>query len=137
MFKKVHVFRVKPGRELVEEITRFCREKRLTSGIVLGIVGSAEKARISFLEKLPAHYKPLDFSGPMEIVAAQGSVALLNDETVLHIHIQCAVENACWGGHLVAATVFSTAEVTIGELDYQLYRQLDSYTGLNELRRDA
>ncbi len=38
------------------------------------------------------------------------------------------------GGHLVAATVFSTTEVAIGELDYQLYRYADDYTGLNELQ---
>jgi predicted DNA-binding protein with PD1-like motif len=42
-------------------------------------------------------------------------------------------QNICSGGHLTQATVFSTAEVTIGELDYQLQRQTDSYTGLNEL----
>jgi predicted DNA-binding protein with PD1-like motif len=137
LFKKVHVFRVKPGRELLEEIARFCRENNITSGIIIGIVGSAEKARISFLEKLPAKYTPRDFNGPMEIVAAQGSVALMNGKTVLHIHIQVAVKDACWGGHLVEATVFSTAEVTIGELDYQLHRQSDSYTGLNELLKDA
>ncbi len=70
----------------------------------------------------------------MEIVAAQGSVALINGETTLHIHIHLAKEDAGWGGHLVNATIFSTAEVTIGELDYQLHRQPDSYTGLNELK---
>jgi len=30
--------------------------------------------------------------------------------------------------------VFSTAEVVIGELDYQLVRYADGYTGLNELK---
>jgi hypothetical protein len=29
--------------------------------------------------------------------------------------------------------VFSTAEVVMGELEYQLRRELDTYTGLNEL----
>jgi predicted DNA-binding protein with PD1-like motif len=32
--------------------------------------------------------------------------------------------------------VFSTAEVVIGELDQQLRRETDSYTGLNELVGD-
>jgi len=133
LFKKVHAFRVKPGQELFAEIARYCRENKITSGIIIGIVGSAEKARISFLEALPAKYTPRDFTGPMEIVAAQGSVALKDGETLLHIHIQLSTKDACWGGHLVEATIFSSAEVVIGELDYQLHRQLDSYTGNNEL----
>ena len=133
MFKKVYVFRVRPGQELLAEIARYCREHAICSGIIIGIIGSAEKAHISFLKELPGKYVGKELTGPLEIVAAQGSVALLNGETIIHIHIQLAVEDACWGGHLIEATIFSTAEVTIGELDYQLHRQFDSYTGLNEL----
>ena len=133
MFKKVHVFRVKPGQELLSEITRYCRDNAITSGIVLGIIGSATKAKLNFLNELPGKYGPEDFTGPLEIVAAQGSVALMNGDTIIHIHIQLATKDASCGGHLVDAAIFSTAEVTIGELDYQLYRQFDTYTGLNEL----
>jgi len=83
--------------------------------------------------KLPAKYESVDYSGPLEIVCAQGSVALTDDSLLVHIHMQISGEDICRGGHLAEATVFSTAEVTIAELDYQLRRQLDSYTGLNEL----
>ena len=38
------------------------------------------------------------------------------------------------GGYLVAAEVFSTAELVIGKLDYQFHRYADDYTGLNELQ---
>jgi predicted DNA-binding protein with PD1-like motif len=134
LFKKVLVFRVKPGQELLAEIARYCRENKITSGIIIGIIGSAERAKLNFLHELPAKYGGKEFAGPLEIVAAQGSLTMVNGETVLHIHIQLAKDDVCWGGHLVNATIFSTAEVTIGELDYQLYRQSDSYTGLNELK---
>jgi len=137
LFKKVHVFRVKPGQELLAEIARYCREHAICSGIIIGIIGSAERARLNFLEELPGKYEGKEFTGSLEIVAAQGSIALMNGETIMHIHIHLAVKDACWGGHLVDATIFSTAEVTIGELDYQLYRQFDSYTGLNELLENA
>jgi predicted DNA-binding protein with PD1-like motif len=133
LFKKIHVFRVRPGQELMGEITRYCREHKITSGIVLGIIGSASRATITFLESLPGHYVPREYTGPLEIVAAQGSVALLKDETIIHIHIQLTNKESATGGHLNAATVFSTAEVTIGELDFPLRRQPDSFTGLNEL----
>ena len=133
MFKKVHVFRVKPGQELLGEIARYCHENGISSGVVIGIIGSVTSARLNFLMELPGKYEGIDYTGPLEIVCAQGSVALKDDNPIIHIHSQLSGQDTCRGGHLAEATVFSTAEVTIGELDYQLERQLDSYTGLNEL----
>jgi predicted DNA-binding protein with PD1-like motif len=133
LFKKVHVFRVKPGRELLGEIASYCQEHNISSGVVIGIIGSVESARLNFLTELPGKYEGVQYSGPLEIVCAQGSVAVQNDSPIIHIHIQLSRQDICRGGHLAEATVFSTAEVVIGELDQQLRRQRDSYTGLNEL----
>jgi len=133
LFKKMHVFRVKPGQELLGEIARYCREYSITSGIVVGIIGSVECAHLNFLTELPGKYDSVEYSGPLEIVCAQGSVALKEDSLVIHIHIQLSSQDSCRGGHLAEAKVFSTAEVVIGELEEQLMRQADSYTGLNEL----
>ena len=133
MFKKMHVFRVKPGQELLGEIARYCREYSITSGIVVGIIGSVECAHLNFLTELPGKYDRVEYSGPLEIVCAQGSVALKEDSLVIHIHIQLSSQDSCRGGHLAEAKVFSTAEVVIGELEEQLMRQADSYTGLNEM----
>ena len=133
LFKKVHVFRVKPGQELLGQIARYCREHNISSGVIIGIIGSVKSARLNFLMQLPGKYDSVDYLGPLEIVCAQGSVALKDDSPIIHIHIQLSRQDTCRGGHLAEATVFSTAEVTIGELDYQLRRQTDSYTGLNEL----
>jgi len=129
----VYVFRVKPGQELLIEIARYCHEQGILSGVVIGIIGSVEKVRLSFLTGLPGKYDTLDYPGPLEIVCAQGSIALKNNDSIVHIHIQLSGQNISRGGHLAQATVFSTAEVTIGELDYQLRRQFDNHTGLNEL----
>jgi predicted DNA-binding protein with PD1-like motif len=133
LFKKVHVFRVKPDQELPVAIIDYCRENNVTSGIVIGLIGSLKNARLNYLVELPGKYVPIDYAGPLEIVSAQGSVALKDDEVILHVHIQLSSQEGCYGGHLAGATVFSTAEVTIGELDYQLQRYADDYTGLNEL----
>ncbi|OGO02477.1 MAG: hypothetical protein A2Y59_01490 [Chloroflexi bacterium RBG_13_52_14] len=133
MFKNIHVFRVKPKQELLSEIARYCEERSITSGVVIGIIGSAENARLNYLMDLPGKYEPVDYQGPLEIVCAQGSIALKDDELIVHVHIQLSTLKMCCGGHLARATVFSTAEVVIGELDYQLRRQVDNYTGLAEL----
>jgi predicted DNA-binding protein with PD1-like motif len=133
LFRKIHIFRVKPKQELLSEITRYCHEHKISSGVVIGIIGSVESAQLNFLKRLPANYDSVDYSGPLEIVCAQGSIALKDDTPVIHIHIQLSGQDICSGGHLARAIVFSTAEVAIGELDYQLRRQTDNYTGLNEL----
>lgn len=133
LFRKIHAFRIKPGQELLDRISRYCQEHKISSGIIIGIIGSVEDARLNYLKALPGKYESVDYSGPLEIVCAQGSIALKDDTPIIHIHIQLSGQNICSGGHLARATVFSTAEVSIGELDYQLRRQIDSYTGLNEL----
>jgi predicted DNA-binding protein with PD1-like motif len=133
LFNTIHVFRVKPGQELLDSITSYCADSGITSGVIIGIIGSLETAKLNFLKALPGKYQSVDYSGPLEIVCAQGSVALKDDMPVIHIHMQLSTPETSCGGHLARGIVFSTAEVTIGELDYQLRRQPDSYTGLNEL----
>jgi len=137
LFKNIHVFRVKPKQELLGEVARYCQEHGISSGVVIGIIGSAENARLNFLMELPGKYVPVDYQGPLEIVCAQGSIALKNDDLIVHVHIQLSGQKTCCGGHLAKATVFSTAEVVIGELDYQIRRKDDSYTGLAELSKPS
>lgn len=133
MFTKIHVFRIKPRQEILSAITRYCQEHKIHSGVVIGLIGSVENAKLNFLKALPGKYETEAYPGPLEIVCAQGSVALKEEDLIVHIHIQLSSQESCWGGHLVEGKVFSTAEVVIGELDYQLYRYSDEYTGLNEL----
>ena len=49
MFKKVHVFRVKPGQELLSKIADYCAEHGISSGVIIGIIGSVERAQLNFL----------------------------------------------------------------------------------------
>ena len=134
MFRKIHIFRVKPKQELASEIANYCRQNGISSGVVIGIIGSVESVKLNFLKELPGKYETVDYPGPLEIVCAQGSIALKDAEAIVHVHIQVSSLNECRGGHLVEARVFSTAEVVIAELDYQLHRYADDYTGLNELQ---
>ncbi len=133
MFKKVHVFRVKPKQELLGSIASYCREHSIKSGVVIGIIGSLERAKLYYIMELPGRYESAEYPGPLEIVCAQGLVAVKDNSPIIHIHVQLSEQKACHGGHLAEATIFSTAEVVIAELDYQLKRYSDSYTGLNEL----
>lgn len=134
MFAKIHVFRVKPNQELVKEIEKYCRQSDISSGVIIGLIGSIKSVKLNFLKKLPGKYETEVYHGPLEIVCAQGSIAQKKDDLIVHIHIQLSGQEFSRGGHLVEAEIFSTAEVVIGELDYQLRRYTDGYTGLNELQ---
>jgi predicted DNA-binding protein with PD1-like motif len=134
MFNKVHVFRIKPEKELLHEVLKYCSDNGITSGVIIGIIGSLSKATLNYLVDLPGKFNSIKYTGLLEIVCAQGSVALSDRGPIVHIHLQISNENVCHGGHLASANVFTTAEVTLGELDYQLFRKLDSYTGLFELQ---
>ena len=133
LFKKLHAFRVQPDQELLRSIIKYCSDNAISSAVIFGIIGSVKSARLNYLMELPEKYDSVEYIGPLEIVGAQGSVALHNEELVVHIHVQVSGQDGCQGGHLAAANVFSTAEVVIGELDFQLQRQIDNYTGLKEL----
>ncbi len=135
MFKKIHVFRIKPKQYLLESIQRFCKKNNITSGIIIGIIGSLEKASLNYIKTLPANYINKRFEGPLEIVSGQGSIANHEGKTIVHIHLTISNENGANAGHLAKGSiVFSTAEVVIGELEEQLQREKDDYTGLLELK---
>jgi len=130
---QIYVFRVKPDEELLYSISQYCKSNRITSAVIIGIIGSLQSVKLGFLKELPGKYETEDFQGPLEIVCAQGTVATYRNEFALHIHILVSDENRAVGGHLTEAHVFSTAEVVIAQLDQPITRRFDDYTGLKEL----
>ena len=98
MFKKIHVFRVMPGQELLTEITAYCKKNNVTSGVIFGIIGSVTKIKLNFLLKLPGEYKSVEYTGPLEIVCSQGTVALKDNNPILHIHMQLSSQEISRGG---------------------------------------
>lgn len=98
------------------------------------MIGYVETAKINYLKELPGKYVTEEYTGPLEISCAQGSVATSNGDLIVHVHVQLSSQEMSRGGYLAEARVFSAAEVVIGELDYQLRRGFDEYTGLNELK---
>ena len=134
MFKKIHVIRIKPDQQIVDEILRYCEDKGIKSGVIISLLGSLKDVNLGFLKELPGKYISKRIEGPLEIACGTGTIALKDSKIVLHIHIVVSDENGAIGGHLVSGTVFSTAEVVIGEIDKQLERCKDDFTGLNELK---
>ncbi|MFQ5996096.1 MAG: PCC domain-containing protein [Dehalococcoidales bacterium] len=45
MFKSVNLLRLNHGQEILSELTKYCQKKGITSAIIIGIIGSIEKAK--------------------------------------------------------------------------------------------
>ena len=133
MYKKVHVFRVKPQQELIDEIKKYCQQKGITSGVIIGIIGSVKNAKLGITLQDKFGYEWNDYTRPLSIISAQGTIAALNNDLVYHIHIALSGKTGNVAGHLAEAEIWTTAEVIIGELDYQLYREAIGDEGLTAL----
>jgi len=134
MFKKIHIFRIKPNQEILQEILNFCKKKKITSGVILSLLGSLKSVNLGILKKLPGKFIAKKIKGPLEIGCGTGTVATKNGKIILHIHVVVSDENRAVAGHLAGGKVFSTAEVVIGEIEEQLERYQDRFSGLNELK---
>ena len=132
-----HVFRVKEDTEIMGEIAAYCEEHNIDSGILLGMIGSLNHVKLSFIKSVPGNYITEEYTGPLEIVAAQGSIAReVDGDRIIHIHMVISDKEGAVGGHFSEGTTFTTAEVVILEFEVdepELKRQLDDYTGLKEL----
>lgn len=134
MFKKIHVIRIKPGQDLMQEIIEYCEREKITSGVIIEMIGSLKWVNLGILKELPGKFLRKKMEGPLEIASAMGTIALKDGKVILHIHAVVSDENRAIGGHLAGGKVLSTAEVVIGEIEEQLERYKDEFTGLNELK---
>ena len=138
MFKSVNLLKLNQGQELLNELARYCEKKGITSAIILGIIGSLEKAKFGTAPKDGKWGWDFDeYEGHLSILSAQGSLSVYEGEKIFHIHM-CAIDplkpGQLIGGHVEEAIVWATVEIYIGELSYQLERDFDPEVGLTALR---
>jgi len=133
-FEKIHVIRIKPDQEITQEILKYCEKKKITSGVILSLLGSLKEVNLGILKELPGKFIAKKIKGPLEIGCGTGTIATKNGKIILHIHLVVSDENQAVAGHLAGGKIFSTAEVVIVQIEEQLERYQDDFTGLNELK---
>lgn len=125
---KTHVFRLRPGQNLREEIDKYVREHNIRAGAIITCVGNLTKAILRM-----ANAKVIKtWKGSFEIISVVGTVEAGNS----HIHV-CLSDEAgnTFGGHLKDGSIVGvTAEVVIGEIEnLEFSRKFDENTGYKEL----
>ena len=144
MYKSVNLLRLNHGQKLIAELTEYCQRKNISSGLIIGIIGSLESVRLA---KPRENVKQLgvdkgfghdyeEYEGPWSVLSGQGSISVFEDEMMLHIHLSLSspkVGAEMIGGHLVEAGVWNTLEIYVGELPDQLRREMDPNIGQSAL----
>ena len=126
---QTYTFRLKPGRDLFEEIEQFIAEHKIEAGCILCSVGSLTHAAIRLADQ-DAHS---EYVGPFEIVSLTGTVS--TNGSHLHISISDG-DGRTIGGHLVTGCkIYTTAEIVVAAFDDVIYKRelLKDDSGYDEL----
>ena len=127
---RIHIFRLRPGDDLLESIRAYTSANHLQAAIVLTAVGSLTHASIRYANQPDASQS----SGHFEIVSLVGTV----EEGGEHLHLSLAAENGTMiGGHLMpGCKIYTTGEIALGELQgARFMRELDKEgSGWEELK---
>lgn len=138
---RVIVARLLPGTDLVATIRAICTDHDIRAGVVLGSLGTLQRARLLTVARVPSHKSgvgysdPLLLDGPIEFINGQGIISELEDGTIfVHFHGTITdTEMRLYAGHFdpVGNPVLSTMDVTIIEtLGVRVRRELDPETEL-------
>jgi len=125
---KAHVVRLKPGQDLVAELTSWAKQNHIKAASILSVVGSLKKVTLRFANQP----KPEVREGHFEIVSVTGT---LNEDS-MHLHASVSLPTgATLGGHLMGENlVYTTAEIAVAEFqDLTFGREKDDTFGYSEL----
>lgn len=120
--------RLRPGQDLLGELRRFAKDRGLRAAFVASCAGSARRSSVRYANQPKASVR----EGHFEIVSLSGTLT----ETGAHLHVGFADSTGqAFGGHLMeGTTIYTTAEIVLGELDeVEFAREPDSTYGYQEL----
>lgn len=103
------------GSDLLEGLTAFCRENRITLGSIVGL-GAVKRANLGYFDQSVRSYRFIAMDRPLEITSLIGNLSLKDGEPFLHAHVTLGDgEGRCFGGHLGEGNVVWAFEFTLKE----------------------
>ena len=125
-----HFLVLKKGEELISSLTSFLKEKDITAGSITGL-GAVENVDIAYYDLPTQTYERKIFPDIYELLSATGNAALLDSKHFPHVHVVIGDRDyKTLGGHLFAATVAATVELSIIQMPFVVERAHDAETGL-------
>lgn len=132
-----HVVRLDPGEEIPEALSAYAARHGLRAGLVVLGIGQLVEARIGYWNG--QEYRPLRLEAPVELLALHGTIAEVDGQPSLHLHVAVAdAQYHVLGGHLLSARVGVIAEVHLRDLPGHAFaRPMDEAVGLRRLEPDG
>ena len=122
---EVILSRLMPEDDLFAGLIKIAKDHGIERGVILSAIGSLKN--VVFVNVRPHTGIPvktedmieIDEAGPFELLSLEGNFfpSQENGEPVIHLHaILGTSSGSVTGGHLLKATVFTTAEVILGSI---------------------
>ncbi len=129
--KSIWMGRLDHGADLLEEITKVCKENNIRFARVEAL-GAVKKATLGYYDQGTRTYGFFELDRPLEITNLIGNVTLKDGEPIVHAHVTLSDhDGSALGGHLAPGTIIFACEAIIQELEGEdLVRGLDETTGL-------
>jgi predicted DNA-binding protein with PD1-like motif len=117
--------RLMPGDDLFAGLMKIAKDHGIERGAILSAIGGLRD--VAFVNVRPRTTIPvpkedmiqIEEAGPFELLSLEGNFfpSLEGAEPVIHLHaILGTSTGSVSGGHLLKATVFTTAEIVLGSL---------------------
>ncbi len=118
------------GDEVIEGLTGWCRENRITAARLTAI-GACSEVLLGWFDRERKEYREIPVVEQVEMLSLNGDVALSDGKPAVHAHavVGCA-DGSTRGGHLLRAHVKPTLEVIIDETPGYLRKRHDPESGL-------
>ncbi len=122
---EVILSRLMPEEDLFAGLIKIAKDHGIERGVILSAIGSLKN--VVFVNVRPHTGIPvktedmieIDEAGPFELLSLEGNFfpSQENGEPVVHLHaILGTSSGSVTGGHLLKATVFTTAEIILGSI---------------------
>jgi predicted DNA-binding protein with PD1-like motif len=135
---EVFATRLLPCSKLKQSLLEIATQYKYSSAFIVTTVGSTSSASIRLADcKSPDHEPLMSLEECCEIVSLVGTLSYdpSTDSAGCHLHISLAkADGSVIGGHLMEATIHTTAEIVIGYSSKIAFtREMDDRTGFKEL----
>lgn len=127
------MLRLSEGETLPETLASFAKEQSIRAAAIVMGIGLVRDTTIGYWNG--QEYETEAFPGPHELVSATGSLAEVDGQPSIHLHVALGGrDHRLVGGHLFRATVGLLAEVVVEVFPGQTFgRPLDESRGIRML----
>jgi len=131
---RVIVGKLEVGDDLMDSILTIVKGHEVKSGFI-NCIGALKQFTLGYFDLNSKKYKMETFNENVELVSCIGSIAYIDGDPAIHIHICVGRSDySVIGGHLGKPSLISiTGEVSIFEIDQKLNRAIDSQFNLSLL----